>query len=95
MVPQMAYGGWHRVHGLEELLTEERGGGRQWREGSSAMGDRGHAAVSLTPGTDEMHACVFESLQLEDLYVGDLLYSLRTFFITSYLSSSFSTFSYL
>ena len=37
-------------------------------EGSSAIGDRG-AAVSLTPEV----VCIFESLQLEGLRVGDLL----------------------
>ena len=37
-------------------------------EGSTAIGDRG-AAVSLTPEV----VCIFESLQLEGLHVGDLL----------------------
>ena len=36
-------------------------------EGSSAIGDRG-AAVSLTPEV----VCIFESLQLKGLHVGDL-----------------------
>ena len=43
-------------------------------EGSSAIGDRGQAAISLTPDVDGMHVRIFESLQLEGLYVGDLLY---------------------
>ena len=78
---------------LEELLTGGEGGGGRWQsEGSSATGDGGQAAVSLTPGIDEIHVCVFESLQLEDSCVGNLLWSLRTFFITIYLSPSFSTF---
>ena len=43
-------------------------------EGSSTIGDEWQAAVSLTPDGDDMHVCIFESLQLEDSYVGDLLY---------------------
>ena len=54
----------------EELLTGGgRGGGDGRAEESSATGDGGQAAVSLTPDL-----CTFESLQLEGLYVGDLLY---------------------
>jgi len=34
-------------------------------EGSSAIGDGGQAAVSLTPDTDGTHVHIFESLQLE------------------------------
>ena len=45
-------------------------------EGSSAIGDGGQAAVALTPDADGMHGHVFESLQLEGSYVGDLLYNL-------------------
>ena len=45
--------------------TEVVGDGRA--EGSSAIGDRG-AAVSLTPEV----VCIFESLQLKGLRVGDL-----------------------
>ena len=33
----------------------------------------GQAAVPLTPDTDETHIRIFESLQLEGSYVGDLL----------------------
>ena len=40
----------------------------------SAIGDRGQAAMSLTPGTDGMHVHIFESLQLAGSCVGDLLY---------------------
>ena len=43
-------------------------------EGSSAIGDGGQAAMSLTPDVDGMHICIFESSQLEGSYVGDLLY---------------------
>ena len=43
-------------------------------EGSSAIGDRGQAAISLMPETDGTHVRIFESLQFERLYVGDLLY---------------------
>ena len=42
-------------------------------EGSSAMGDRGQAAVSLMRDVDGMHVRIFESLQREGSYVGDLL----------------------
>ena len=44
-------------------------------EGSSTIGDEGQAAVSLTPDGDGTHVCIFESLQLEDSYIGDLMYS--------------------
>ena len=44
-------------------------------EGSSATGDRGQAAVSLTPDVYGTHVCTFENLKLEVSYVGDLLYS--------------------
>ena len=43
-------------------------------EGSSAIGDRRRAAISLTPDIDGMHVCIFESLQLEGSYLGELLY---------------------
>ena len=42
-------------------------------EGSSAIGDGGQAAISLMPDVDGMHIHIFESSQLEGLYVGDLL----------------------
>jgi len=48
-------------------------------EGWSAIGDGGQAAISLTPDVDgtqvlvpcwnPMQVCIFESLQLEGLYV--------------------------
>ena len=44
-------------------------------EGSSAMGDGGQAAVSLKPDIDAMLVCILGILQLEDSYVGDLLYT--------------------
>ena len=59
----------------EELLMEEgeeAGDGRA--EVSSAIGDGGPAAVSLTPDTDGIHVHIFESSQLEGLYAGNLLY---------------------
>ena len=43
-------------------------------EGSSATGDRGQAAISLTPEVDGTCVRIFESSQLEGSYVGDLLY---------------------
>ena len=42
-------------------------------EGSSAIGDGGQAAISLTPDIDGMHICILESSHLEGSYVGDLL----------------------
>ena len=48
------------------------GGGRA--EGSPAIGDRGQAAISLTPDVDGTHVRIFESSQLEGPYVGDLRY---------------------
>ena len=47
------------------------GDGRAKR--SSAVGSGGHAAVSLMPDVDGLYICIFESLQLEGLYVGDEL----------------------
>ena len=46
-------------------------------EGSSAIGDGGQVATSLTPDpdVDRMHIHIFERLQLEGSYVGDLLNS--------------------
>ena len=43
-------------------------------EGSSAIGDGGQAATSLTPDTDEVRVQVSESSQLEGSCVGDLLF---------------------
>ena len=43
-------------------------------EGSSAIEDGGKAAISITPDIDAMHVHIFESLQPEGSYVGDLLY---------------------
>ena len=43
-------------------------------EGSSAIGDKEQAAISLTPDSDGMHILIFESSHLEGSYVGDLLY---------------------
>ena len=42
-------------------------------EGSSAIGDREQAAISLIPDTDGTHLEIFESSQLEGSNVGDLL----------------------
>ena len=42
-------------------------------EGQSAIGDRGQAAISLTPDVDGTHICIFESSQLESSCVGDLI----------------------
>ena len=50
---QLASRGWHRVNRQEELLTGGgRGGGDDRAEGSSAIGDGGQAAISLTPDVD-------------------------------------------
>ena len=43
-------------------------------ERSSAIGDGGQAAISLMPHLDGMYVRIFESLQLDGSYVGDLLY---------------------
>ena len=68
------YNSWHTGAGikwtgkksywLEE--GEEMGDGRA--EGSSAIGDRGQAAISLTPAIDGTHVRISESS-----HVGDLL----------------------
>ena len=41
-------------------------------EGSSATGNGGQAAMSLTSDAGGTHVHVFKSSQLEGLYVGDL-----------------------
>ena len=54
------------MNSQEELLTggrQEVGDGRA--QGSSAIGDGRQVAISLIPDVDEMHICIFESLQLE------------------------------
>ena len=51
---------------------EEAGDGRA--EGSSAIGDGGQAAMSFMPDVDGTHLCIFQSVQLEGSYRGDLLY---------------------
>ena len=40
-------------------------------EGLSAVGDGEQAATSLMPDDNRTQVCIFESLQLEGLYVGD------------------------
>ena len=52
---------------------EEVGGGRA--EWSSATGDGGQAAMSLTPDVDRTQVHIFETAQLEGSHVGDLMYS--------------------
>ena len=47
-------------------------------EGLLAIGDRGQAAISLTPDVDGTHVRIFESSQLEGSCVGDLLYLVCT-----------------
>ena len=52
IVQQLAYRGCHQVNRQEELLTRGGRGGGRWdgrAEGSSATGDGGQAAISLTP----------------------------------------------
>ena len=61
---------------------EEVGDGRA--EGSSATGDGGQAAISLTPDVDGMHIHIFESSQLKGSCVGDLIYILRIYYIYSF-----------
>ena len=39
-------------------------------EGSSAIGDRGHASMPLIPDFAGTPVCIFESSKLECLYVG-------------------------
>ena len=43
-------------------------------EGSSATGDRGPAAISYVPDVDGTHLPIFETVQHEGSYGGDLLY---------------------
>ena len=43
-------------------------------EESSAIEDGGQTTISLMPDVIGIHVCIFESSQLEDSYVGNLLY---------------------
>ena len=66
---------------LEGLLTGgERGGGDGRAEGSSATGDGGRTAVSLTPDAEGTHDHISESLKPEGLAVRDSLIALFLFF---------------
>ena len=58
---------------------EEVGDGRA--EEPSAIGDGEQAAMFVTPDVNGLSVHIFESLQLEDLYVGDLLYIHRNLII--------------
>ena len=62
----------------EDLLTGGwRGVGDGRADGSSAIGDTGPAATSLTPdmiGQAKAGVCIFKSSQLEGSYVGHFLY---------------------
>ena len=51
-------------------------------EGKSVIRDGGQFATSLTPDIDETHVRIFESSQLQGLYVRDLLYKFNRFFQT-------------
>ena len=68
--------GWHQVNRQKELVMEEGGEAGEGRdERSSATGDGGHAATSLTPDVDRTQVHIFEIAQLEGSHVRDLLYS--------------------
>ena len=73
------YKSWHTEAGIKWIGKKsywlEVGDGRA--EGSSAIGDGGQAAISVTPDIDRTHVHIFESLQLEGSYVRDLLYFSR------------------
>ena len=76
-VQQLAYRGWREWAGKKSHWQEkgqEVGDGTA--KGSSAIGDRGQTAISFTPEADGTQVPIFESLQLENSYVGDLLYFL-------------------
>ena len=51
---------------------EELGDSRA--EESSAIGDGGQAEISFMPEADGMHSCIFESLQIVGLCIGNLLH---------------------
>ena len=74
----MQYNSWHTGAGTECIGQEsyrlkEVSDGRA--EASSAIGDGGQAATSLTPDVDGMRVCIFDSLELEGLHVEYLLCS--------------------
>ena len=56
-------------------------------EGSSAIGDGGQAAISVTPDVDGTHVRIFESAQLKGSYVGGLLY-IKQWFSRHWTSSN-------
>ena len=63
-------------------LEEEGEVGDGRAEGSSAIGHRGQAAVSLMLNADGTHVRMFESSQLEGSDVGDFLYYNPSFHFT-------------
>ena len=73
------YNSWHTGAGIAWIgknsywLEEWEEAGDGGAKGSSVVGRGGHAAVSLMPDVDGMYICIFESLQLEGLYIGDEL----------------------
>ena len=58
----------------------------------SAIGDAGQAAISLMPDIDATHFCIFECLELEGSYVGNLLHSVYFF---SHLVANLSSHSFV
>ena len=54
------------------LVTQQKVG-KGKAEGSSPIGDGGQAAISFMSDVEGTHVHIFESLQLEGLYVRDLL----------------------
>ena len=76
-VQQLGYRGWHweKSYWLEE--GEEVGDGRA--KGLSTVWEWRQAATSLESDIGGTHIHIFESSQLEDLYVEDLLYTYLSF----------------
>lgn len=56
-------------------------------EGSSATGDGGQAAVSLTPDVDGTHICSLGSSQLVDTDVGGFLYVVWVHIVLQFLEA--------
>ena len=70
------YSSWHSGTGIEwtgkKSYWLEKGGGGA--EGPAALGGGGKLQFHSHLAFDRIHVHIFESLRLEGLYIGDLLY---------------------
>ena len=90
---------WCQVKRQEESLTGGGRGGRwetvelkdrqQWEMEGKLQCHSHLPLMALVPCWNQMHVLIFESLQLEDSYIGDFLYVDSLYNWTCYLGSHF------